>query len=77
MKLTWSLLPISRFSLHFNVHTDETQPQMVRFDGQMVAVDDVVSLLFKSGMSSEDVLIWLEHRMTTGTFRPTEVAYAN
>lgn len=62
MKLTYSLLPISRSSMQFNIHDDQPL-ELCRFDGQMLPVEDVVSVLIRSGMSTEEIGFWLECRM--------------
>jgi hypothetical protein len=62
MRITYSLLSTSRCSMQFNVHDDQPT-QLYRFDGQMLPVEDVVSLLICSGMSTEEIGFWLECRM--------------
>ena len=68
MKLTYSLLPTSRTSMQFNIHGD--QLQFCRFDGQMMPVEDVVSVLIRAGMTTEEIGFWLECRMAVGTYAP-------
>jgi hypothetical protein len=62
VKLTYSLLPTSRTSMQFNIHDDQPL-ELCRFDGQMMPVEDVVSMLIRSGMSTEEIGMWLERRM--------------
>lgn len=72
-KLIYSLLPISRSSMQFNAHDDQPQ-QFCRFDGQMLPVEDVVSMLIRSGMSTAEIGFWLECRMDITKLVPiTEV----
>jgi len=72
---------MTKLSYQFN-HTSPTkmtfeisglaapEPQKVRFDNQMMPVEEVVSMLLCSGMSEQGVLDWLERRMEVGRFAP-------
>lgn len=72
-KIIYSLLPTSRTSMQFTVHDDQP-PQLCRFDSQMLPVEEVVSILLCSGMSTDEIFVWLERRMEIGKFAPiTEV----
>ena len=71
MKLT--LLKTARGSMQF--HTLNGEPTLLcRFDGQMLPIEDVISLLICAGMSTEEIAVWLQQRMGLWNYTPiTEV----
>jgi hypothetical protein len=48
--------------MQLNIHDDQPA-EFCRFDNQMLPVEDVVSLLIRSGMSTEEIAFWFECRM--------------
>lgn len=46
----------------------EPPMQLVRFEGKMQPVDEVVSILLCSGMKQPEIFSWLERRMEIGRF---------
>jgi hypothetical protein len=70
-KLTYSIRPIGSNCVRFCIE-DPPPTQLVRFDSQMVPVEEVVSLLLCSGMTVNEIFLWLERRMEIGRFAPKE-----
>lgn len=64
MKISYSILPSSRTSITFAIHG----PQLVRFENKLEPVEEVVSILQCSVMSTDEVFRWLERRMQIGSF---------
>lgn len=48
-------------------------PQLVRYDKEMMPIEEVVSILQCSGESTDAIFRWLERRMQIGQFAPKGV----
>lgn len=69
--LTYSIRPIGSNCIRFCME-NPAPPQLVRYDGEMIPVEEAVSLLLCAGHSVDYCFQWLERRMQVGRFAPRE-----